>query len=58
MEQLLSQTGVNIRIRSYLVVVENDISNRTFVLIANKRRVKILEILSTLRKTLSRCLNF
>ena len=28
-----------------MVVVENDISNRTFVLIANKRRVKILEIL-------------
>ena len=30
-----------------MVVVENDISNRIFVLIANKRRVKILEILRT-----------
>ena len=39
----------NIRTRSYLVVVENDISNRLFVLIANKRRVKILEILRDLR---------
>ena len=39
----------NIRIRSYLVVVENDISNRIFVLIANKRRVKILEILRDFR---------
>ena len=27
-----------------MVVVENDTSNRIFVLIANKRRVKILEI--------------
>ena len=35
----------NIRIGSDLVVVENDISNRFFVLITNKRRVKILEIL-------------
>ena len=34
-----------IRVRSDLVVVENDISNRCFVLIPNKRRVKILEIL-------------
>ena len=32
-----------------MVVVENDISNRIFVLIANKRRVKILEILRDLR---------
>ena len=32
-----------------MVVVENDISNRTFVLIANKRRVKILEILRDFR---------
>ena len=32
-----------------MVVVENDISNRTFVLIANKRRVKILEILTDFR---------
>ena len=32
-----------------LVVVENDISNRTFVLIANKRRVKVLEILRDFR---------
>ena len=38
----------NIRIRSYLVVVENYISNRT-VLIANKRRVKILHILRDCR---------
>ena len=30
-------------VRSDLVVVENDISNRLFVLITNKRRVKILE---------------
>ena len=35
----------NIGIGSDLVVVENDISNRFFVLITNKRRVKILEIL-------------
>ena len=35
----------NVRIRSDLVVVENDISNSFFVLINNKRRVKILEIL-------------
>ena len=28
-----------------MVVVENDISNRFFVLITNKRRIKILEIL-------------
>ena len=35
----------NIRIGSDLVVVENDISNRFLVLITNKRRVKILEIL-------------
>ena len=35
----------NIGIRSDLVVVENDISNRFFVLITNKRRVKILKIL-------------
>ena len=39
----------NIRIRSYLVVVENDISNRIFILIANKRRFKILEILRNFR---------
>ena len=32
-----------------MVVVENDISDRTFVLIANKRRVKILEILRDFR---------
>ena len=32
-----------------MVVVENDISNRIFVLIANKRRVKILEILRDFR---------
>ena len=32
-----------------MVVVENDISNRIFVLIANKRRVKILEILRDVR---------
>ena len=32
-----------------MVVVENDISNRTFVLIANKTRVKILEILRDFR---------
>ena len=35
--------------KSYLVAVENDISNRTFVLIANKRRVKILEMLRGFR---------
>ena len=35
----------NIRVRCELVVVENDISIRCFVLITNKRRVKILEIL-------------
>ena len=39
----------NIGIRSYLVVVENYISNKIFVLIANKRRVKILEILRDFR---------
>ena len=39
----------DIRIRSYLVVVENDISNRIFVLVANKRRVQILEILRDVR---------
>ena len=39
----------NIRIRSYLVVVENDISNKFFVPIANKRRVKILELLGNFR---------
>ena len=32
-----------------MVEVENDISNRTFVLIANKRRVNILEILRDFR---------
>ena len=32
-----------------MVVVENDISFRIFVLIANKRRVKILEILRVFR---------
>ena len=32
-----------------MVVVENDISNRTFVLIANESRVKILEILRDFR---------
>ena len=32
-----------------MVVVENDISNRIFILIANKRRVKILEILRDFR---------
>ena len=35
----------NIRVRSDLVVVENDMSNRLFILITNKRRVKILEML-------------
>ena len=39
----------NTRIRSYLVVVGNDISNRIDILIAHKRRVKILEILRDLR---------
>ena len=34
----------NIRVRNDLVVVENDISNRFFVLITSKRRIKILEI--------------
>ena len=43
---------LNIRIRSYLVVVENDISYRIFVLIANTRRVKILQILRDLEVTL------
>ena len=32
-----------------MVVVENDISNRTFLLMANKMRVKILEILRDFR---------
>ena len=32
-----------------MVVVENDISNKIFVLIANKRRFKILEILRDFR---------
>ena len=32
-----------------MVVVENDISNRIFILIANKRRFKILEILRNFR---------
>ena len=32
-----------------MVVVENDISIRSFVLIANKRRIKILEILRDFR---------
>ena len=32
-----------------MVVVENDISNRIFILIANKRRFKILEILRNYR---------
>ena len=39
----------NIGIRRDLVVVENDISNRFFVLITNKKRVKILEILWDIR---------
>ena len=38
-----------IRIRGDLVVVENDISKSFFVLITNKRRVKILEILLDFR---------
>ena len=42
--RILNRTQ-NIRVRSDLVVVENDISNGFFVLITNKRRVKILEIL-------------
>ena len=37
--------ATNIRFRSDLVVVENDISLRFLVLITNKRRIKILEIL-------------
>ena len=39
----------NIRIKSDLVVVENDISNRFYVLITDKKRIKILEILWDLR---------
>ena len=35
----------NIRVRSDLVVVENNISNRFFVLTTNKRRDKILKLL-------------
>ena len=35
----------NIRIRNDLAVVKNDISNRFYVLLTNKKRVKILEIL-------------
>ena len=45
----IMMTEWNLELRRNLVIVKNNMSNRFFVLITNKRRVKILEILRDFR---------